>query len=36
MATSAESDRVRRIWDRLARKYDQKVRLPERLLFAGG
>jgi len=36
MATSAESDRVRRIWDRLAPGYDKKVRLPERLLFAGG
>jgi ubiquinone/menaquinone biosynthesis C-methylase UbiE len=36
MATSAESERVRRIWDRLAPRYDEKVRLPERLLFAGG
>jgi ubiquinone/menaquinone biosynthesis C-methylase UbiE len=36
MTTIAESDRVRRIWDRLAPRYDEKVRLPERLLFAGG
>lgn len=36
MATSAEADRVRRIWDRLAPRYDKKVRVPERLLFAGG
>jgi len=36
MATRAESDRVRRIWDRLAPGYDKKVRIPERLLFAGG
>src|SRR6266511_4107719 len=35
-ATSAESDRVRRIWDRLAPGYDRKMHLPERLLFAGG
>lgn len=34
--TSAESERVRRIWERLAPRYDDKVRLPERLLFAGG
>ncbi len=32
----AELDRVRRIWARLAPRYDQKVRLPERLLFEGG
>jgi ubiquinone/menaquinone biosynthesis C-methylase UbiE len=32
----AESERVRRIWERLAPRYDDKVRLPERLLFAGG
>jgi len=36
MDTSAESDRVRRIWNRLASRYDKKVRVPERLLFAGG
>jgi len=34
--TSAESERVRRIWERLAPRYDEKVRRPERLLFAGG
>jgi hypothetical protein len=34
--TSAESERVRRIWERLAPRYDEKVRFPERLLFAGG
>ncbi len=34
--TIAESERVRRIWERLAPRYDEKVRLPERLLFAGG
>src|SRR3990172_9363052 len=36
MAASAESERVRRIWERLAPRYYEKVRLPERLLFAGG
>jgi ubiquinone/menaquinone biosynthesis C-methylase UbiE len=36
MTTSTESDRVRRIWDRLAPGYDRKVRLPERILFSGG
>jgi ubiquinone/menaquinone biosynthesis C-methylase UbiE len=36
MATTTESDRVRRIWNRLAPRYDKKVRLPERLLFPGG
>jgi ubiquinone/menaquinone biosynthesis C-methylase UbiE len=34
--TSAESERVRRIWERLAPRYDEKVRLPERFLLAGG
>jgi ubiquinone/menaquinone biosynthesis C-methylase UbiE len=34
--TRTESERVRRIWERLAPRYDDKVRLPERLLFAGG
>lgn len=34
--TRTESERVRRIWERLAPRYDEKVRLPERLLFAGG
>jgi len=36
MHASAETDRVRRIWDRLAPGYDRKVRVPERVLFAGG
>src|SRR6266702_748158 len=36
MVTSVESDRVRRIWDRLAPRYDRMVRVPERLLFEGG
>ena len=36
MATNGETDRIRRIWDRLASRYDAEVRLPERLLFAGG
>ncbi len=36
MATNAESNRVRRIWDRMAPGYDKKVRLPERFLFSGG
>jgi ubiquinone/menaquinone biosynthesis C-methylase UbiE len=36
MTASAESERVRHIWERLARRYDEKVRLPERFLFAGG
>lgn len=36
MEPRAESERVRRIWERLAPRYDEKVRLPERLLFAGG
>jgi ubiquinone/menaquinone biosynthesis C-methylase UbiE len=31
-----ESDRVRRIWDRIAPRYDTAVRLPERFLFPGG
>jgi ubiquinone/menaquinone biosynthesis C-methylase UbiE len=33
---SAESERVRRIWERLAPHYDEKMRFPERLLFGGG
>jgi ubiquinone/menaquinone biosynthesis C-methylase UbiE len=27
---------VRRIWNRLASRYDEKIRFPERFLFAGG
>jgi ubiquinone/menaquinone biosynthesis C-methylase UbiE len=36
VTASSESDRVRRIWNRLASRYDKRIRLPERLLFAGG
>jgi ubiquinone/menaquinone biosynthesis C-methylase UbiE len=36
MPPSAESERVRQIWERLAPRYDEKLRLPERLLFVGG
>jgi ubiquinone/menaquinone biosynthesis C-methylase UbiE len=35
-ATVSESERVRRIWDRLAPGYDRGIRFWERLLFAGG
>ena len=31
-----ETERVRRVYEREARKYDQNVRIPERLLFSGG
>jgi ubiquinone/menaquinone biosynthesis C-methylase UbiE len=31
-----ETERVRRIWERFAPRYDDKVRLPERFLFEGG
>jgi ubiquinone/menaquinone biosynthesis C-methylase UbiE len=34
--STAETERVRRIWDKLAPKYDKIIRLPERWLFAGG
>jgi ubiquinone/menaquinone biosynthesis C-methylase UbiE len=36
MDARLESERVRRIWERLAPRYDTKVRLAERLLFDGG
>jgi ubiquinone/menaquinone biosynthesis C-methylase UbiE len=36
LAPDAGMDRVRRIWARLAPRYDKKIRLPERLLFGGG
>jgi ubiquinone/menaquinone biosynthesis C-methylase UbiE len=36
MHTTAESERVRRIWERVAPRYDRKMRRPERLLFGGG
>src|SRR5438128_5615709 len=35
MSTS-ETERVRRIWEKLAPKYDKVIKLPERWLFAGG
>jgi len=31
-----ETERVRRLWAKLAPKYDRVIRLPERLLFEGG
>jgi ubiquinone/menaquinone biosynthesis C-methylase UbiE len=31
-----ESERVRRVYEREAQKYDRNVRIPERLLFSGG
>ena len=31
-----ETERVRRVYEREARKYDRNVRIPERLLFSGG
>ena len=36
MHPNTESERVRRIWERLAPRYDRMVRGPERLLFEGG
>ena len=36
MPRNGQSERVRRIFDRLASRYDQRLRLPERLLFEGG
>jgi ubiquinone/menaquinone biosynthesis C-methylase UbiE len=36
MTSPGETARVRQIWERLASRYDDDVRLPERLLFAGG
>lgn len=33
---AAETERVRRIWQKLAPKYDKDIALHERLLFAGG
>jgi ubiquinone/menaquinone biosynthesis C-methylase UbiE len=35
-ASSAETERVKHIWDRAARWYDRQMALWERLLFAGG
>jgi len=31
-----ETERVRRIWDRFAPRYDRQVRFFERVLFGGG
>src|SRR5437868_3820916 len=31
-----ETERVRRIWEKLAPKYDKLIKFPERWLFAGG
>ncbi len=36
MQNAGESERVRQIWERLAPRYDEKMRRPERLLFGGG
>lgn len=36
MTASAESERVRRLVDKQAPRYDRQIRLSERLLFAGG
>jgi len=36
MHPNTESERVRRIWERLAPRYDRMVRGPECLLFEGG
>jgi ubiquinone/menaquinone biosynthesis C-methylase UbiE len=33
---SGETERVRRIYDELAGRYDRLIRLPERILFGGG
>jgi ubiquinone/menaquinone biosynthesis C-methylase UbiE len=32
----SETERVRRLWDKLAPKYDRVIRFPERMLFQGG
>ncbi len=32
----AETDRVRRLYERAAPRYDRLIRVPERLLFEGG
>ncbi len=34
--TTLETERVRRIWEKLAPKYDKVIKVPERWLFAGG
>ena len=35
-AIAAETERVRRIWEKLAPRYDKDIKLFEKLLFAGG
>src|SRR5947208_7472422 len=34
--STPETERVRRIWEKLAPKYDKLIKFPERWLFAGG
>ncbi|HEV2013497.1 MAG TPA: class I SAM-dependent methyltransferase [Candidatus Dormibacteraeota bacterium] len=34
--SSAETERVRRIWEKLAPRYDKDIKLFEKILFAGG
>jgi len=36
VGTSIETERIQRIFDKMAGKYDRTIRLPERLLFEGG
>lgn len=36
MSTMSGLERVRRVYDRSAARYDRKIQLPERLLFGGG
>lgn len=36
MAGNGEADRLRRLWDRYAPRYDRDIRVCERLLFGGG
>src|SRR6266851_4806435 len=31
-----ETERARRIWEKLAPRYDRVIRIPEKLLFSGG
>ena len=35
-AVDRETERVRRIWEKIARDYDRSMSFVERLLFAGG
>ncbi|MDQ6900963.1 MAG: class I SAM-dependent methyltransferase [Candidatus Dormibacteraeota bacterium] len=36
MTVEAETERARRIWEKMAGAYDRGIALPERLLFSGG